>query len=123
MKGQDMMCMNKILFPILYAISMILFNILNWYGAKNTATLEGTVKYAVITLPIQLLAYIFLVQGLNIGYREYKSLYSLIILTVTIGWATKIGTAYAFESKLPSLGQGIALVLLIVANVVEKVMS
>ncbi|RLF22285.1 MAG: hypothetical protein DRN15_09465 [Thermoprotei archaeon] len=115
--------MNKILFPVLYAISMILFNILNWYGAKNTVTLESTIKYAFITLPIQLLAYIFLVQGLNIGYREYKNLYSLIILTVTIGWATKIGTAYAFENKLPSLGQGIALALLIAANVVEKVMS
>ena len=117
------MYMNKILFPVLYAISMILFNILNWYGAKNTATLESTIKYAVITLPIQLLAYIFLIQGLNIGYREYRNLYSLIVLTVTIGWFTKIGTAYAFDNRLPSLGQAIALVLLIAANVVEKVMS
>jgi len=107
---------NKLLFPILYAISVLLFNIINWYGAKNTITLTTTIKYAVVTLPIQLIAYVFLVQGFNIGYSNYKNFYDIIVISIAISWITKLITAYAFDHKIPTSGQMVALVLVIMAN-------
>jgi len=114
---------SRILFPLLYAASVLLFNIINWYGAKHTSTLISTIKYALITLPIQLLAYILLVQGFNMAYREYHNFYTIIIVSITISWFMKIVTAYCFDQKLPTQGQLIALILLIIANFVEKVIK
>lgn len=115
--------MNKLLFPVLYTISVLLFNIINWYGAKNTSTLFTVCRYAIITLPIQLAAYILLVQGFNIGYRNYNNFYSIIVISVTISWIIKLITVYGFDRKLPTLGQVIALALLVVANFIQKVIK
>jgi len=114
---------SKILFPLLYAISVLFFNIINWYGAKNTSSLISTIKYAFLTLPIQLVAYVLLVQGFNIGYKIYENFYSIIIISVTISWIMKIITAYGFDKKIPTLGQIIALALLIIANFIQKIIK
>jgi len=114
---------SKILYPLLYTVAVLLFNIINWYGAKNTSTFMSTVKYAIMTLPIQLSAYILLVQGFNIAYREYHNFYTIIITSITISWFAKITTVYLFDQKLPTTGQLIALILLIVANFAEKIIK
>lgn len=112
----------KVLLPLIYfACAIFIFEVLNWYGTKYIqATWVSIAKYALMTLSLQFIAYVSLVWGLNLSYKQLGDIWSLIITTTAIAWLIKITTAYAFFQKLPTIGKIVGLILLVIANVIDK---
>jgi len=110
------------IFPLIYfAFAILIFEILNWYGTKYVqATWVAISKYALMTIPFQLIGYIALVWGLNLGYKQFGDIWQLILTTTTITWIIKLFTAYGFFHKLPTRGKIVGLILLILANFIGK---
>ena len=115
----------KYIIPLIYfGIAIFIFEVMNWYGTKYVQdTWVQIGKYALYTLPFQMIGYICLVKGLNLGYATFQDIWNLIIITSTITWSIKLCTAYGFFHKLPTLGNGIALMLLVLSNVINKLVK
>jgi len=112
----------KEIIPLVYfGLAIFIFEIMNWYGIKYVQeTWIQIAKYAIWTLPFQFIAYVLLIRGLTLGYQSFGDIWSLIVTTTTIAWFIKLVTAYGFFQKLPTKGKVVALVLLVSANVIDK---
>lgn len=112
----------KTLLPLIYfAIAIFIFEVMNWYGTKYVqATWTQIARYAIMTIPLQLIGYIALVWGLNLGFKQFGDIWQFIITTSTISMVIKLSTAYAFFKTLPANGKIVGLMLLVIANLVAK---
>jgi len=112
----------KTTLPLIYfAFAILIFEMMNWYGTKYVqATWAQIGKYALLTLPFQFIAYVSLVWGLNLGFKEFGDIWQFIFTTTTITWAIKLCTAYGFFRTVPAKGKIVGLVLLIIANFIGK---
>jgi len=112
----------KQIIPLIYfGVAIFIFEMMNWYGTKYVQESWIQIgKYALMTLPLQMIGYIFLVRGLNTGFKEFTDIWSFIVTTTTITWIIKMFTAYGFFRTLPKVGKIIALILLIIANFIDK---
>jgi len=109
--------------PLVYfTLAILTFECINWYGTKHVQqTWLQIAKYAILTLPFQVIGYMLLIRGLGLGYRAFSDVWQLLITTTTITWLIKLVTAYGFFRKIPTLGNVVALCLLIIANIIQKV--
>ena len=105
---------------ILCAISaMFLFNIMNQYSAKNIHGIFNALKYSIITLPLQVIAYLLLVIAFSKGFEYFESKYWVISLIVTFAsYTTNLIVAYLMFHQIPVKGQFVGFVLMFTGAII-----
>jgi len=108
-----------ILILLLALISQSMINLLNLYSSKLKTGLVGVLKFAVITMPIQLTGYFLLVSTLVFGSQMCSNQYwvpSLILIFA--GYVTNLLAAKIILKQQPTKGQAIGLIFVIAGAII-----
>jgi len=117
------MKMERLTAALLVFAGMSAFNILDYWQVYNIKPdLMSLVRYAVLSSPLQILAYIGLVLGITWTYRAVGGSIWVAVATVALASAvSKILPIYLLSGKLPVKGEIATIILLILSVLIGAI--
>jgi len=105
----------------LITLGLISFEVINTVGIKQTGTIQGLLRYTLLTGIFQIGAYFVFVWGLNTGYKAFSDdIWFLMLAQTSVSYFVKISIRYLMFHQPIAKGNLAGLVLTVLGAFVSK---